>query len=401
MNLKSNEPFWLVKNGMLNSYASLREDITCDVLIVGSGITGSLIAHQCVEDGYDVVVIDRREVCNGSSSATTSMLQYEIDTPLFELIDLIGKKGAEECYWACSEAIDILAKLSKKIKSKAGFKYNKSLYYASEEKHIDMLLKEYEARKNAGFKVTWLDEAELKWTYKLQNAYGAILSEQGASVDAYSLANELLIYNQARGLKIFDKTQLDKVEYKNNTCIVKTNNQSLIHAKRIIYCVGFESAHMIKEKFVKLISSYALVSEVNRAAYKDLKKTLIWNTASPYLYMRTTKDGRLLIGGEDEPFRDPIKRDVLLDKKERKLLKAVQAMFPHIEFYPDFVWAGTFGETQDGLPYIGEHKDFPNSYWILGFGGNGITFSAIGMEMVSKWLKGKSHSLSESFKFGR
>ena len=193
----------------------------------------------------------------------------------------------------------------------------------------------------------------------------AILSEQGASVDAYSLANELLIYNQARGLRIYDKTQLDKVEYKNNTCIVKTNTQSLIHAKRIIYCVGFESAHMIKEKFVKLISSYALVSEVNRAAYKDLKKTLIWNTASPYLYMRTTKDGRLLIGGEDEPFRDPIKRDVLLDKKERKLLKAVQAMFPHIEFYPDFVWAGTFGETQDGLPYIGEHKDFPNSYWVL------------------------------------
>ena len=158
---------------------------------------------------------------------------------------------------------------------------------------------------------------------------------------------------------------------------------------------------MIKEKFVKLISSYALVSEVNRAEYKELKKTLIWNTSSPYLYMRTTKDGRLLIGGEDEPFRDPNKRDALLSKKEAKLLKAVHSMFPHLKYYPDFVWAGTFGETKDGLPYIGEHEDFPNSYWVLGFGGNGITFSAIGMEMVSKWLKGKTHSLSESFRFGR
>lgn len=401
MNLKSNEPFWLVKNGMLNSYASLREDITCDVLVVGSGITGSLIAHQCVEDGFNVVVIDRREVCNGSSSATTSMLQYEIDTPLYELINLIGKDAAEECYWACSDAIDVLAKLSKKIRSKAGFKYKKSLYYASESKHVNMLLKEFEARKEAGFKVSWLDEADLKWKYKLQNGYGAILSDQGASVDAYTLANELLIYNQARGLRIYDKTKLEMVEYKKDHCIVKTNTGAKIDAQRIVYCVGFESAHMIKDKFVDLISSFALVSEVNDDGYKDFKKILIWNTSSPYLYMRTTKDGRFLIGGEDVPFRNPEKRDALLDKKEKLLLKAMNETFPHVEFYPDFVWAGTFGETKDGLPYIGEHADFPNSYWVLGFGGNGITFSATGMEMVSNWLQGKNHALSEYFKFGR
>src|SRR5690606_13134040 len=77
MDLKSNEPFWLVKNGILASYPSLHEPISCDVLIVGAGITGSLIAHQCVAEGLDTVIIDRREVCNGSTSATTSMLQYE------------------------------------------------------------------------------------------------------------------------------------------------------------------------------------------------------------------------------------------------------------------------------------------------------------------------------------
>ncbi len=51
MDLKSNEPFWLVKNGLLNTYPSLQKDITCDVLIVGGGITGALIAHQCMADG--------------------------------------------------------------------------------------------------------------------------------------------------------------------------------------------------------------------------------------------------------------------------------------------------------------------------------------------------------------
>ena len=104
MDLKSNEPFWLIKNGIINSYPSLHEDIECDVLIIGGGITGSLLAHQAIEDGYDTVLLDKREIANGSSSATTSMLQYEIDIPLYQLIELIGKDNAVRSYQACSDS---------------------------------------------------------------------------------------------------------------------------------------------------------------------------------------------------------------------------------------------------------------------------------------------------------
>src|SRR5690606_29894985 len=121
MNLKSNEPFWLIKNGLMSSYPSLRKDKECDILIIGGGITGSLIAHQCIKDGFNTILIDKREICNGSSSATTSMLQYEIDTPLHKLIELIGKEGAMESYKACDKAIDQLESITKEINSKASF----------------------------------------------------------------------------------------------------------------------------------------------------------------------------------------------------------------------------------------------------------------------------------------
>ncbi len=127
MDLKSNEPFWLVKNGLLNTYPSLQKDISCDVLIVGGGITGALIAHQCMADGKKCVLIDKREIVNGSSAATTSMLQYEIDIPLYRLKELIGIQGAIASYRACGEAIDKLGRLAKKIRSKAGFRSKQSL----------------------------------------------------------------------------------------------------------------------------------------------------------------------------------------------------------------------------------------------------------------------------------
>ncbi|MGH1515935.1 NAD(P)/FAD-dependent oxidoreductase [Chryseobacterium sp. JK1] len=401
MDLKSNEPFWLLKNGLMTSYPSLKSNEECDVLIVGGGITGSLIAHQMIEDGYSVILIDKRELCNGSTSATTSMLQYEIDIPLYQLTEMIGRKGAVESYKACSDAIDRIEKLSKKIRSNAGFKRKKSLYFASKKKDVKGLKEEYEARKSSGFNVKWLSETQILKDFGFENTYGGILSQQGASIDAFHFAHELCEYNVKKGLKIFDKTEMINVEYRRGFNEVFVNSGFKIRAKKIMYCVGYESKNLIKEDFVDLKSTFAIVSEIEQETFKNIASTLVWNTDDPYLYMRTTDDGRLLIGGGDEDFYDAKKRDALLDKKEKEIVKTLKKIKPDYHFYTDFVWAGTFGETKDGLPYIGEHKKFKNSYFVLGFGGNGITFSVTGMEMASLFMKNKKHLLSPYFKFGR
>ncbi|WP_454060405.1 NAD(P)/FAD-dependent oxidoreductase [Elizabethkingia ursingii] len=401
MDLKSNEPFWLIKNGLIQSFPSLMENKTCDVLIVGGGITGSLIAHQCITDGYDTILIDKREIANGSTSATTSMLQYEIDVPLYKLSEIIGDEGAVASFKACSDAIDKIENITKQIHSKAGYKSKKSLYFAARKKDVQWLQKEFEARKNSGFSVKWLEASDIFNQYRMDKTYGGILSSKGASIDAFQLVHEILSYNQKKGLQIYDRTGLRKVKSGKLFNLVTLSTGATIKAKKIIYCTGYESSNMIKDNFVKLISTYAIVSESKPELYKKYNDLLVWNTEDPYIYMRTTDDGRILIGGEDEEFFDPEKRDNLIANKEQKLLRSFQKYLPGTEFRRDFTWAGTFGVTKDGLPYIGEHKDYPNSYFVLGFGGNGITFSVTGMEMVSFWLKGEKHKLTEWFKFGR
>lgn len=401
MDLKSNEPFWLLKNGLISSYPSTKSDEECDVLIIGGGITGSLIAHQMIKDGYDTILIDKREICNGSTSATTSMLQYEIDIPLYKLIEMIGEKGAVESYRACSKSIDDLEKLTKEIKARSGFRRKQSLYFASKKKDAIWLEKEYDARRKAGFEVSWLGNNDIEEKFDIQNTYGGILSKQGASIDAFKFAHEILRFNVHKGLKVFDKTEMKSVKYLRDHNLALTTDGFSIKAKKIIYCVGYESKTMIKEHFVNLKSTYAMVSEIDSDNLKNIEQILIWNTDKPYVYMRTTDDNRLLIGGEDEDFSDPVKRDLLLSKKEKDILRNLKRIKPDYHFYTDFIWAGTFGETKDGLPYISEHKDFKNSYFALGFGGNGITFSVIGMEMASAFMKNKKHKFSEYFKFGR
>ncbi|MBW7676746.1 NAD(P)/FAD-dependent oxidoreductase [Chryseobacterium chendengshani] len=401
MDLKSNEPFWLLKNGLIYSYPSLKSDKECDVLIIGGGITGSLIAHQMIKDGYQTILVDKREICNGSTSATTSMLQYEIDTPLYKLKEMIGEEGALESYKACSKAIDDIEKLVKEIKSRSGFKRKQSLYFATKKKDSLWLEKEYEARKKAGFEVSWLGTEDIEERFGFQNTYGAILSKQGASIDAFKFAHEILKFNEKKGLLIYDKTEVKSVKYLRDHNLALTTDGFSIKAKKIIYCIGYESKNMIKDDFVHLKCTFAIISEVDRSRFKNLEHTLFWNTDQPYTYMRSTDDERLLIGGGDEDFSNAQKRDLLLDKKEKSILKFMKRINPDYQFYPDFVWAGTFGETKDGLPYIGTHDHFKNSYFVLGFGGNGITFSVTGMEMASAFMKNIKHPLAEYFKFGR
>ena len=401
MKLRSSEPFWLVKNGIINSYPSLRDDLDTEILIVGGGITGSLIAHQCIKDGYKTTLIDRREIGHGSTSATTAMLQYEIDIPLYQLIDLIGKKAAVDSYWACYKSIDDLKEIVKEVKSDCGFKKKESLYFAAFKKDVNGLKKEFEARKKIGMPVKWLEAEEIDLKYQIKNSYGGILSEQGGSIDAFQLAHDILAFNHKKGLKIFDKTDIKKATYLENGVHVITEHGSTIKSKKIIYCNGFESTEIIKDNFVKLLSTYAMVGERFEDDQSHLNDTLFWNTAKPYHYMRTTDDNRLLIGGEDEDFVNADKRDLLLNDKSDKLTKYLKKILPNYDFKMDFVWAGTFGETKDGLPYIGEHPNFKSTYFVLGFGGNGITFSVIGMKLVSEMLRNKKHALADYFKFRR
>jgi NADPH-dependent 2,4-dienoyl-CoA reductase/sulfur reductase-like enzyme len=90
MDLISAHPFWPLNSGLIRSYPRLQSDLQCEVLVLGAGITGALCAYHLAKAGMDVAVLDKRDVASGSTSASTAMLQYEIDTPLTGLIGSMG-----------------------------------------------------------------------------------------------------------------------------------------------------------------------------------------------------------------------------------------------------------------------------------------------------------------------
>ena len=400
MRLRTFESFWLLKNGLLYTYPMLQKNIVTEIAVVGGGITGALISHALMQHGYKVTLIDRRDIGQGSTSATTSMLQYEIDEKLIDLSEKIGEGGAAFCYKAGITAIKELQTLVKQTKIDCGFKMKKSLYTAHNKSAATKLKREYELRNKYKLGVTWLSAAQVKKEYGIIS-HGAILSNTAGSVDAYKLAHELIALNVKKGMQVYDQTEIKTFNTKGTKPTIITENGRKITCNKIIFCNGFEGTLLLKEKIAKLIYTYATVSEQQVTIPKKLDDILVWDTNDPYLYMRTTDDGRILVGGEDDDYKDTIMQQDIKEKKSLLLQKKLKKLMPTLNFIEDISWGGVFGTTKDGLPYIGPSPEFKNCLFVLGFGGNGISFSAQGMKIIPDLLAGVENTLQHYYRFGR
>ncbi|MFC0773805.1 NAD(P)/FAD-dependent oxidoreductase [Terrimonas alba] len=400
MDLHSSQPFWLFRHGNINSYPSLNDDLKTDIAIIGAGISGALVANRLCKDGHKVVVIDRRHAGTGSTAASTALLQYEIDTPLHKLITMVGEKNATRSYALCRKTIDDMGNLCKQLKAPGLFLRKPSFQYASYKKDVPGLEAEFKLRRNANFSIQWLDEKDIIDKFGFAKQAG-ILSKDGAEADAYKITHAILEKWGRKGLQVYDNTEVIAIRHQKKRVQLTTANNKKITAKKLIIACGYESQKYIPQKVQTLRATYAIASEPFAETNFWHKNALIWETADPYLYIRTTSDNRIIIGGKDVGFSNPHKRDQLLTQKARELEKAFIKLFPSILLKTDVKWAGTFAATEDGLPYIGGIPERPHTYFALGFGGNGITFSLIAADIIADVLLGKKNSDAEIFKFNR
>jgi glycine/D-amino acid oxidase-like deaminating enzyme len=400
MDLRSDYPYWLLRRGIIRSFPSLQHNLAADIVIMGGGISGALTAWHLTHAGFNTILVDRRHIGMGSTAASTALLQYEIDIPLYELINKVGEKNAVKSYLLCREAINTLSSISHKLKIKENFKKKPSFQYASRLKDKKNLEKEFLLRKTNGFSVQWMDEKEIYEKYGFVRPCG-IFSEEGAETDAYLFTHALLEKCIAKGLQVYDHTEVINIHHRKRGIELLTAADKKIKARKLVIACGYESQRYIPKKVQDLQSTYAIISEPQGEKEFWYKNSLIWETKEPYLYLRTTADNRILIGGKDISSSDPVKRDKLLASKAKSLEQSFTGLFPSIPFRTDFKWAGTFGTTKDGLPYIGSIRQRPHTYFALGLGGNGITFSVIAAEILRDILSGKKNEGTKIFSFNR
>lgn len=352
-----------------------------DVIIVGAGMSGILTAKALLDEGLKVAVLERNKLGSGSTSANTGLLQYSNDIQLHELSEQIGEEDAVRFYKLCYEAVNQLEKVAQPLQDQADFIRRPSICYASKKSDVKKLEKECAILVKHGFPAEFWNEVVVEQRLPFK-APAALYTQQDAEVNPYkfvvSLAEQLI----AQGLDLFENTFANIIEEEGTDIVLRTITGDF-KASQIVYTTGYDRLPYGTMKGADINRSYAIVTEQKPSFEGWYEHALIWETARPYLYMRKTVDGRIIIGGLDEKKAKPAKNQTKVDAMADKLLDQLHELLPGQTFHAPYKYSASFGESLDHLPFIGQHPEQPNHYYLLGFGGNGTVYSMLGSQIIA------------------
>jgi glycine/D-amino acid oxidase-like deaminating enzyme len=312
---------------------------------------------------------------------------------------MVGEKHAVSAYRRGLSPIDEIEELTKSLGDSCEFSRRDSLYFTSHWWHYGPLKREYECRRHFGFDVSLLSRAELSQQSSL-HAAGAIRSRGDAQIDPFRFTKALLLRAQQGGLRAFARSEVIEIDEQPNGVRLRTTEGKL-SARRIVYATGYGTHRYLQNDGGSLHCTYAVASEPLTGFEGWPDGVLLWETSRPYFYARQTSDGRAIIGGEDTIFSSDHKRESLIERKSAALIGRFEKIFPQIPFQTACAWAGTFGESKDGLAYIGQVSGRPAAYFAIGYGGNGITFSAIAARVIADLYLGRTNEDAAVFRFDR
>ena len=394
--LRTGVPLWLADKPSWPSIDRSAVGIRADVIVVGTGISGALVADALMQAGYSVLALDRRKPMSGSTPASTALLQFELDTPLTELSRKIGKSDAARAWWRSAEAVRALQERIQTLQIRCDLAERSTIYLPGNTLGTNQLKLEAAARQKLGLRSEFINRHHLRDLTGMDRP-GAILSQGNGEADPVRLVAGLWRHFLARGGRMVANVEVTEVEQTRSRVRLKTKDGHSITAKYAVFCTGYELMKFARPKGYKVISTWALATRPQPGRIWP-SKSLVWEASDPYLYLRTTGQGRVIVGGEDESFSDDVLRDRLIPKKVAAIAKKAKRIFPDIDFTPDYAWTGSFGESPTGLPAIGPIPELPRCYAVLGFGGNGITFSMLAAQLISRHMQGIKDPDAEIFR---
>jgi glycine/D-amino acid oxidase-like deaminating enzyme len=390
-------PVWTAYNSEPVAFQYLAAPQRADVIVVGAGITGALVAAAVTAAGLSCVIVDRRPPAGGSTGASTALLQWEIDTPLTHLADHIGFERARQAWLRSFRAVDDLASLVRQLRIPCDFRERRAIYLAGDTLSASALVEEGRWRRQIGLPSGYLDAPSLRSLAGLDRE-AALLSDRVADVDPSRLTKGLLRRAAARRCRVYSPVQIADVAPSSRKVAMATSEGLELETRAVVFATGYELADGVPSAGHRRSSTWAFATYPQPQALWGCGE-LIWEAADPYLYIRTTVDGRVVVGGEDEDIQSDKARDALLPVKIGHLQEKTKRLLPWLDVSAEFAWAGTFGESETGLPSIGLVPGMPNCYAVLGYGGNGLTFGLVAAQIIRSFLTGQPDPDSGLFAF--
>jgi glycine/D-amino acid oxidase-like deaminating enzyme len=246
---------------------------------------------------------------------------------------------------------------------------------------------EGELRRAAGIETAFLDRGALRARFGIDHS-AALLGPGNLTINPRAVTARLLIRALKLGARIHSPAEIAHLKRGRSALTATTKEGRRIRCKHIVFASGYEFPKLVPLTGHHIKTTWAFATAPQpRKLWPE--QCLIWEASSPYLYARTTPDGRVLCGGEDEDWSEGVQQGPVMERKVARLQAKIGKLFPKLDTEAAFAWTASFGESATGLPTIGEIPGRRHCWAALGYGGNGITYSRIAAEIIRSALTGE------------
>ncbi|MGH8858222.1 MAG: NAD(P)/FAD-dependent oxidoreductase [Polaromonas sp.] len=376
------------------------QDADADVVIVGSGFTGLATAlFLAREHGIRATVLEANQSIWGCTSRNGGQGQNATGR-LYrsQWIQRWGKETALKLDAEVREGFETFKSLVAEVPCDP--QPGGHLYIAHREKKMAFLRNEAKVMREVfGYDTHMLSADEVQRRYVNDaESFGALHEPDGIGVHPLKLAHGYLRMARALGVKVHPASPVTSVETRNGVHYLKTPGGT-VRARAVGFATGGYTSNglhkSLNSKIMPILSNSLVtrpLTDAELAATNFLTTEVITDTRTLRFYYRRLPDNRVQIGsrssitGADAP--NPHHMEVLIQGLHRKFpaLRGIQI---------DYSWWGWVDVSHDMMPRITQPDPKETVFYALGYGGNGVSFSAHAGRRMAERIAGKRSSVFE------
>lgn len=360
-------------------FSSLQEDLSCDVCIVGGGITGISTAYLLAKQGLKVCILEKDRIAHHATGNTTAKITSQHDLFYHYLINTFSTDFAKSYLEANEQALGLIKSIIDTEQISCDFEIQDNYVYTNEEAEVASIKQEVKAVQSLGFPAELVNSCSLPFPilsaikFPNQAQFNPLLYIHG-------LCDSIVKNNGT----IFEHSKVYDVKKQSNSYDVYTKD-NVVHASYVVLASHYPILNFPGFYFLKMYqeASYLIALETNA----ELFDGMYINTKAPIQSFRTAKmnDKRLvLIGGSGH--KVGTKEDI--SNSYANLEKLALSLYPDARIR--YHWQTQDCISLDKVPYIGEYSTLlPNVYVATGFKKWGMTTSHVAATIISNKILGK------------
>jgi gamma-glutamylputrescine oxidase len=353
---------WLEEAPNLRSAS--RFEGRAEVAIVGGGVTGCSCALTLAQRGVRVRLHEAREIAAGASGRNGGFALRGAAAPYDEARRDLGDERARLVMELTERALDRMEELAGDSFRRVG-----SLRLAYDDRELDALRREYDALREHGFAVEWVDELEppLDRLYR-----GAILHPDDGALQPARWVRRLAAQAAAAGADIreHDAVSVDQVD-----------------ADVVVVAGDGFTASLLPElaPFVKATRGQVLATAPLAVVRYDRPHY----ARGGFDYWQQLPDGRFLLGGQRDASlateeTDQMETTEPIQRRLDELAEQLLGVVPEVTHR----WAGIWGTTPDLVPLAGPVPGRDDVWIAGGYSGHGNALGLACGDLVARAIFG-------------